>query len=289
MNSAADGESGSEHAIVEPLLAFYESQAESLEHGKNSLESLLMTSRDLAPYRHSVRLRIKSSTSMRGKLVRKLRRSVRDDAEFPVTTGNFFTLINDSIGVRLLHLSVMSEFAAIHAALMALFERESIVPLEKPKAFTWDPEYVKFFTELGLHAELNDRFYTSVHYVVAPNKTVPWSAEIQVRTLAEELWGEVDHRLNYPKKHDVRACRDQILALARSVGGCSRLVDSIFQTDVDHRAAKRSKPKPAEKRKSVGEKRPKAASKGKRAKSSKKNRQGKKRNKKVAGKRVARR
>jgi hypothetical protein len=36
--------------------------------------------------------------------------------------------------------------------------------------------------------------------------------------------------LNYPKKCDVLACREQIVVLAKLVGAGSRLVDAIFRT-----------------------------------------------------------
>ena len=56
------------------------------------------------------------------------------------------------------------------------------------------------------------------------------TCEIQVRTLSEEVWGEVDHSINYPCPVEHLACREQIRALARATSTVSRLVDSIFST-----------------------------------------------------------
>ncbi len=70
--------------------------------------------------------------------------------------------------------------------------------------------------------------YTSVHYVFKANEQAKCACELQVRTLAEELWGEVDHKINYPHKAQSVACREQIKVLARVTSSCSRLVDSIF-------------------------------------------------------------
>ncbi len=72
--------------------------------------------------------------------------------------------------------------------------------------------------------------YTSVHYVLETSQRTKYTFELQVRTLAEELWGEVDHTINYPHKSDILACREQIKVLARVTSSCSRLVDSIFRT-----------------------------------------------------------
>jgi putative GTP pyrophosphokinase len=57
----------------------------------------------------------------------------------------------------------------------------------------------------------------------------------------EEVWGEVDHKLNYPHPTESVACREQIRALARSTSSATRLVDSIFATVAD--LAKQSKEK----------------------------------------------
>ena len=77
--------------------------------------------------------------------------------------------------------------------------------------------------------------YTSVHYIVEPHYNKD-ACEIQVRTLAEELWGEVSHTINYPHKTDSIACNEQLAALARVASGCTRLVDSIFASDCEHKA-----------------------------------------------------
>lgn len=42
-----------------------------------------------------------------------------------------------------------------------------------------------------------DKPYRSVHYLIRDKKT-QLCVEIQVRTLFEEAWGEVDHKLRYP-------------------------------------------------------------------------------------------
>lgn len=69
-----------------------------------------------------------------------------------------------------------------------------------------------------------------MHYIFSADDDFGTTLEIQVRTLAEELWGEVDHRLNYPHKHTALACTEQIAVLARVTSSCTRLVDSIFRT-----------------------------------------------------------
>ncbi len=81
--------------------------------------------------------------------------------------------------------------------------------------------------------------YTSVHYVIVAKSITTVTCEIQVRTLMEEVWGEVDHKINYPHRNESVACREQLLALARATSSATRLVDAIFATvaDVESKAA----------------------------------------------------
>ena len=51
----------------------------------------------------------------------------------------------------------------------------------------------------------------------------------------EEVWGEVDHSMNYPHEVESLACREQLKVLARVTSSATRLVDSIFVTLNDHR------------------------------------------------------
>jgi ppGpp synthetase/RelA/SpoT-type nucleotidyltranferase len=93
--------------------------------------------------------------------------------------------------------------------------------------------------DMGFKTKRSETLYTSVHYVISdqiPN--LKMTCEIQVRTLAEEMWGEVDHRLNYPHKMDSVACRQQLRALARSTSAAGRLVDAIFATVADEQSRK---------------------------------------------------
>ena len=62
-----------------------------------------------------------------------------------------------------------------------------------------------------------------------------FTCEIQVRTLMEEVWGEIAHTIDYPVATTSVACKEQLRALARATSSCSRLVDSLVASDEDHR------------------------------------------------------
>ena len=58
--------------------------------------------------------------------------------------------------------------------------------------------------------------------------------EIQVRTLFEEIWGEIDHSINYPHRTNSIACVEQIRVLSKLVSTGTRLSDAIFKSYEDH-------------------------------------------------------
>lgn len=179
------------------------------------------------PIVHSVKARMKNRMHLEGKLERKW-----DDVE-PITCDNIFNRITDLAGVRVLHL-YQDQFPKIHNEILnkVTVLKDWYLP-EEPKAYTWDPESKQFFEDLGIKVDIKESFYTSVHYLIKPRQDSPICCEIQVRTLFEEIWGEVDHSLNYPIKSENLSCREQLRVLAKMVGAGSRLVDSIFRSASD--------------------------------------------------------
>ena len=175
---------------------------------------------------HSVKKRIKDDESLRKKIQRK------SSTQDPITPENVFTRITDIAGVRVLHL-YQAQFAQIHQVIVERLRSKEWTEHEKPTAYTWDPESQGFFSDQGLEVVVKESLYTSIHYVVKPRKNSPFCCEIQVRTLFEEIWGEIDHLINYPELTANLACRNQIGVLARLVGAGSRLADSICRTHFD--------------------------------------------------------
>lgn len=172
---------------------------------------------------HSIKYRLKDP----GHLVQKLLRKFPDSVDFP--DDDLFRNVTDLAGVRVLHLH-QAQFCEIHQAVLSRVEGGDWVFGEPPKAFTWDPESQEFFKAQGLTVELRDTFYTSVHYLVKPREDSRWCCEVQVRTLFEEIWGEVDHSLNYPEKIEKVEAREQLRVLSKLVGAGSRLLDSIYRS-----------------------------------------------------------
>ena len=174
----------------------------------------------LREFIHFIKYRIKDEASLRAKLERILVNAGDQDLVSRVT---------DFAGVRIIHLH-MDQFPAIHPLVSDILKEQKCELLETPKAYCWDMEYKDIFNRVGVEAVHRDSMYMTVHYDIVANQRKRITCELQIRSLMEELWGEVSHRVNYPKESPSVSCQDQLKVLARLTSGCGRLVDSIFKT-----------------------------------------------------------
>lgn len=218
-------------ARVEEILGEYDANAAKVELFREQLLSALESSEELRPFVHSMKSRLKDREHLREKLLRKLGQEGR---EFAVTSENLLTTINDLAGIRVLHLHTR-QIASIDPVLKTIFSEQKYELLEGPFARTWDDESRAFYKECGIEAQESPTMYTSVHYVVGSASRTSITCEIQVRTLMEEVWGEVNHTVNYPELSPSRACQEELKVLARVTSSATRLVDAIFAAADDHK------------------------------------------------------
>jgi putative GTP pyrophosphokinase len=222
----------SELEQIDELVHYFVSKNEVFKRAENSLLGYFTISTELRRHIHSVKSRIKDPEHLKGKLIRKMRDAKERGASFDISKENLFLKITDLVGFRIMHLHT-KQIEQINIQLKNILQEEQWQIIEGPMARTWDEESERYFEEIGIdvHQSPNLNLYTSVHYVIRSNSSPgAITCEIQVRTLMEEVWGEVDHAINYPEKSDSFSCREQIKVLARATSSCSRLVDSIFST-----------------------------------------------------------
>ncbi|NVM20257.1 MAG: RelA/SpoT domain-containing protein [Desulfobacterales bacterium] len=213
--------------IVEDLREYIESKIHLFKIFLKGVESVFREDpvlNGVPPVIHSIKTRIKANDRIEDKINRK-----SDEAD-PITKKNVFERITDFAGIRVMHL-YQQQFTKIHECINEQLSRRDWVLFENPKAYTWDPESKEFFESYNLEVQLKESFYTSIHYVVKPRKDSEVTCEIQVRTLFEEIWGEIDHTINYPHSTTSLSCQEQLRVLARLVGAGSRLADSIFRVN----------------------------------------------------------
>ena len=187
---------------------------------------------------HFIKYRIKDEDSLRAKLERLTVSTQPEPMNEPVSETNLFERISDLAGLRIIYLHT-DQLMSIHPLILEILEEQRLVMAGSPTAYYWDVEYQELFENIGLKTELRGSMYTTVHYDIVANQRTKIKCELQVRSLMDEVWGEVSHRINYPTVSTSTTCQDQLKVLARLTSGCGRLVDSIFKTHYETQAPQR--------------------------------------------------
>ncbi len=166
----------------------FEKAAEQLDEIGKTIANTLVA----CPKVHSVKYRTKESEHLIEKIIRKK----RVEPEFDCTIDNYFNKIPDLVGVRPLHL-FKEDWAEIHDFVTKSFE---LVGPPVANVRTGDPdEFIKDYKNKGCKLNEHKFGYRSIHYLVKTTFFIrPTISEIQVRTIFEEGWSEIDHRVRYP-------------------------------------------------------------------------------------------
>lgn len=147
----------------------------------------------LVPDIHSLKLRIKNPEKVVAKIIRKK----LDDPDRVITLTSYKEELTDLIGIRALHL-FKGQWKAIHDYINATWNLH-----ERPIAYVREGDSEKaqqLFETNKCEVKKHPFGYRSVHYIIVtqPDK-YKYFVEIQVRTLFEEGWSEIDHILRYPQ------------------------------------------------------------------------------------------
>jgi putative GTP pyrophosphokinase len=213
---------------LQKLVDLYRQKKKLFDFFSQSVVSDFSTNRALntgvPPIIHSIKSRLKDEGHLAEKIERK-----RAEGE-KISQKNLFSEITDFAGIRVLHL-YQDQFSEIHNFINQNVVKKHWRLLEKPIAYTWDPESVDYFRSFKIRTAVKPSYYTSVHYLIAPANDEDQSicCEVQVRTLFEEAWGEIDHSINYPKRTENLASVEQLRVLSKLVSTGSRLADAIFK------------------------------------------------------------
>lgn len=163
---------------------------------------------------HSLKIRIKDPEHLIEKIIRKK----EENPERQITLERYSTEITDLIGVRALHL-FKDEWINIHDGITDIWETH-----EPPTAYIRAGDPDKFFSDHGCEIKPHNAGYRSVHYLIKsqPTKTLH-IAEVQVRTIFEEGWSEIDHRLRYPNDINNELLNEYLQIFNRLAGSADEM------------------------------------------------------------------
>lgn len=180
---------GLEWPVLEAIADHHRGRTPELQ----TTASMLVQTLQQVPHVHSLKFRIKDPENLIAKLIRK--KLDRPKSSFDV--GSYVSKVGDLIGVRALHL-FKDQWRPIHE-----FVRETWELNEKPIANYREGDPIALledFRSARLTLRKHPAGYRSIHYVLALQPTKKTHlAELQVRTLFEEGWSEIDHGVRYPR------------------------------------------------------------------------------------------
>lgn len=165
------------------------------------------------PGAYIVRSRVKDPEHLIDKIIRKEGKDITED--------NYIDVFDDLIGCRILHL-FKSDWKSIHQYMTEHFEQN-----EQPVVYYRKgdpPEYLKSCEELGIKPVEREAGYRSIHYVNkfdALGRIITY--EVQVRTMIEDAWSEIDHLVRYPNHTDNELINKYLLIFNAFAGAADEM------------------------------------------------------------------
>ena len=171
---------------------------------------------------HALKYRIKEPEHLIAKV---LRCRIKSPAQ-NITLNNYEEAVSDLIGIRILHLT-KSHWYKVHEILQKHYNH-----LEPPVANirAGDPDHlINIFKEKGCEVKVHPAGYRSVHYLIetAPAKK-KFRVEVQVRTIFEEAWGEIDHAVRYPRLTTDPLMQEFLKILNRLAGSADEMAEFVL-------------------------------------------------------------
>lgn len=165
--------------------------AEDFEHKRNEHQNTVKQYAEVLQKClgvHSLSYRVKDTKHLIEKIIRKNPKYL--EAGNTLALNNYEQEITDLMGIRIL-LLFKEDWLEVHNYLMEMYKS---VLLEEPFAYVREGDDTHLYeNKIEIRKE---KPYRSVHYVIQSDKGL--AIEIQVRTLYEEAWSEIDHKLRYP-------------------------------------------------------------------------------------------
>lgn len=172
------------------------------------------------PQVHSVRYRLKNVEHLIEKIIRK----AVEDADTEYNVESYLVEITDIIGIRALYV-FKSDYLPLHNAIIKKYKKNFC---EKPQVKLREGDDKKIYAGLKNVEFQIDSMYRSIHYTIrAAEDGVIVPVEIQTRSIFEEGWSEINHKLLY-KKNSLSLDEEMLLRQASSIlsslaGDCDTL------------------------------------------------------------------
>ncbi|MFB5095510.1 hypothetical protein IAI44_29650 [Bacillus cereus] len=211
--------------IHSDYLSYKETLIPTAEH----LSAMLRTH----PASHTVRSRVKDAEHLIDKIIRKIIREKKNNSDYNIDIKNYKSEITDLIGIRVIHLY------KDQAVSIDEFIRDTWELKETPTIYYRQGDYSKqeeYQDNESFNFKVHPFGYRSWHYLIGSQATKNIHiAEIQVRTIFEEGWSEIDHKLRYPNHTNDIHLTKQLLVLNRVAGSADEMATVIRELTINTR------------------------------------------------------
>lgn len=166
------------------LCSIYNDHSSKVNGYDESLKRFSESLREMPQCKY-VHYRTKDPEHLIAKVVRKNKKIYLD---------NYISNITDLLACKIIYL-YRDDWKVIHQFLIKNFKNMFI---EEPIANTIH-DNKEMFSQLGVKTDIRESKYQSIHYLIGFEGNI---IELQVRSIYQEAWGEIDHLLRYPYETD---------------------------------------------------------------------------------------
>ena len=189
---------------------------------------------------NSVRWRVKDPIHLLTKIVRKRKEAIKEKNNkskyLSINVENYKEIITDLVGLRAIflfkhHWKIVDSYVCSN---FRINEDEDIVIYHAPEddlSYYYDDGYSKEINGTKLKYTRSEKAskYRSTHYIIDANFPHNFKLELQIRSILDEAWGEIDHFLRYPDHQEDAQLKRQMTVLNGAINGCEELVTTYFK------------------------------------------------------------
>jgi putative GTP pyrophosphokinase len=181
---------------------------------------------------HSCKFRVKKPEHLIEKIIRK---NIKGGES--INIGNYREKFHDLIGLRAIHL-YKEDWEIIHDQIYNKWSKNLIgLPYAYIRAGD-STEFISKFENIEGKGEVkvHQYGYRSIHYILSITRDhKKYYVELQVRTIFEEGWSEIDHDIKYPYNLDNQLYGNYLGILNRLAGASDEMATMLKFIDRDQK------------------------------------------------------
>lgn len=223
-----------EKEVIVDIYRDYLENQEMLKRQAEYFGSILNLDKEI----NSVKWRVKDPIHLLTKIVRKRKEAIAcrkepdyNEEAFPylnINADNYKTIVNDLVGIRAIYL-FKANWNAVNSYVLKNF---NVSKAEKIKIYHTEDDDLSFYNpspDYQYTFGVKGSRYRSTHYIIKGVSPHDFKFELQTRTILDEAWSEIDHRIRYPDFEKHEELQRKMSVLNGSISGCEELASRFFE------------------------------------------------------------